>query len=154
MKRRIYDMEIYTIGFTKKSAKDFFELIGINKIQILIDIRLNNQSQLAGFTKGRDLEYFLKNLCNCNYEHLPMLAPTKQLLDNYKHNKIKWSEYETIFNGIIKERKIDEIFSAKFAYYNKVCLLCSESEPDNCHRRLVAEYLKDKLSFNIEIKHI
>lgn len=147
-------MQIYTLGFTKKSAREFFELIKENNIQLLIDIRLNNQSQLAGFTKGRDLGYFLKELCGCDYVHEPIFAPTKQLLDDYKKGKTSWDEYEMVFDKIMLSRDISNYFLEKYAKMDSVCLLCSELEPKCCHRRLVAEKLKEDLKLNIEIHHL
>lgn len=136
-------MKLFTIGFTKKSAKDFFELLTKNDIKNLIDIRLNNVSQLAGFSKGNDLEYFLKELCGIKYSHNINLAPTKDILDDYKKKKITWTQYETKFNDLLNHRNINDALSN---YLKKemggVCLLCSESTPENCHRRLVAEYIK------------
>ena len=146
-------MKIYTIGFTQKSAKEFFEKIKDNGIELLIDVRLNNVSQLAGFAKGKDLEYFLKEICNCDYVHEIVLAPTKELLDNYRAKITSWLEYEEIFNKIIRDRKIEIDFKEKYSKYNKVCLLCTEPTAEQCHRRLVAEYLKENID-NIDIIHI
>ena len=147
-------MKLYTIGFTQKSAKQFFELIRNNDIEILIDIRLNNQSQLAGFSKGRDLEFFLSEICDCKYAHEPVFAPTKELLNDYKHGNINWDEYEVIFKKIMDERKIECRFKEKYGMYSKVCLLCSEVEANKCHRRLIAERIRDTSDINIQIKHI
>ena len=145
-------MQIYTMGFTKKSAEDFFGMIKNNRIEILIDIRLNNQSQLAGFTKGRDLKFFLKEICKCSYSHEIQFAPTKQILENYKKKIISWSEYELQYNELIRNRKSSDIFISKFKDYEKVLLLCSEPTSENCHRRLLAEYLEKELG--CVIKHI
>lgn len=145
-------MQVYTMGFTKKSAEDFFGLIKNNGIEMLIDIRLNNQSQLAGFTKGRDLAFFLREICKCSYSHEIQFAPTKLILDNYKKNVICWSEYEVKYNELIKRRKVSDIFKDKYENYERVLLLCSEPTPENCHRRLLAEYLEKELGYGI--KHI
>lgn len=147
-------MQIYTLGFTQKSAREFFELIKENNIQLLIDIRLNNQSQLAGFTKGRDLGYFLKEICDCNYVHEPIFAPTKQLLSDYKKGLTDWDEYEKVFDKIMLSRNICNYFLEKYAKMDSICLLCSELEPKFCHRRLVAEKLREDLKLNIEIHHL
>lgn len=144
-------IKLYTIGFKKKSAQEFFELLKAYNVKRLIDIRLNNTSQLAGFTKSRDLLYFLKEICKAEYIHKPELAPTKALLDNYKKNKLTWQDYEGIFNGILSDRKINE--KIKLEELDNACLLCSEQEPDQCHRRLVAEYL-NKIFMDISIKHL
>ena len=149
-------MKLYTIGFTKKSAQQFFEILDRNKIQKVIDIRLNNSSQLAGFSKGTDLEFFLKKLCNIKYVHDIELAPTKEILSDYKKKKISWEEYEVNFISLLNKRNSNNNIVNKF--YDEidgVCLLCSEQLADNCHRRLVAEYLKEKLTdYNIEIIHL
>ncbi len=146
-------MKIYTIGFTQKSAETFFELIKKNEIELLIDIRLNNVSQLAGFAKGKDLEYFLKTICNCNYVHDVAFAPTKELLDGYRAKKISWQAYEDYFPQIMSGRKIEDRFERLYAKNKRICLLCTEPVPDKCHRRLVSEYLRDKIG-DIDIIHI
>ena len=146
-------MKIYTIGFTQKSAKDFFDKIKKNNIELLIDIRLNNKSQLAGFAKGKDLEYFLCEICNCDYVHDDFFAPTKKLLDDYRSKRVSWGNYEKTFAKIMEERLIEKRFDNLYYNRNNVCLLCTEPTAEQCHRRLVAEYLKEKLK-NIEIIHI
>lgn len=147
-------MKIFTIGFTKKDARTFFNLLQENNIQLLLDIRLNNVSQLAGFAKGNDLEYFVNQIVNSKYKHDFRFAPTKDLLDRYRDKKIKWTEYESEFNKIITERNIKKVFYDNYYLnYENVCLLCSESEADKCHRRLVAEHLRENLS-DVEIIHI
>jgi uncharacterized protein (DUF488 family) len=142
---------IYTIGYTHKTAKIFFEKLINNKIMTLIDIRLNNKSQLAGFTKMPDLQYFLKELCDIDYLYMPQFAPTKEILDAYKKKRIDWSDYEYEFNILIKERNIER--EANLSILNNSCLLCSEETPNKCHRRLVAEYFKNCFG-NIEIIHL
>ena len=146
------DINLYTIGFTKKTAEEFFSSIKSYRILKVIDIRLKNVSQLSGFAKKEDLKYFLKTLCDCEYQHLPMLAPTKDLLEGYKKKKITWEEYENVFNGIIAERKIENLISPEELDFS--CFLCSEFEPDQCHRRLVADYLSNKFNQSIIIKHL
>lgn len=147
-------MKIFTIGFTKKDAKTFFELLQKNKIDLLLDIRINNVSQLAGFAKGNDLGYFINEILNAKYIHDTRFAPTKELLDSYRDKNINWLEYEKEFSKIIEDRRIVDIFQDNYyKNYERVCLLCSESEADKCHRRLIAEYLKENLS-DIEIIHI
>ena len=103
-------MKLYTIGFTQKSAREFFNKIKNNNIDLLVDIRLNNVSQLAGFAKGKDLEYFLKEICDCEYVHDDVFAPTKELLDNYRANKVSWNEYENVFAKIMANRQFEERF--------------------------------------------
>ena len=131
---------LYTIGFTKKSAKSFFELLINAKIERLIDIRINNSSQLAGFAKGADLEYFMNKICNAKYVHDTNLAPTKELLKSYRDGDTSWNEYIATFNGLLKSRHIAERYDIE--KYNNNCFLCTEDTPEQCHRRLVVEYLK------------
>jgi uncharacterized protein (DUF488 family) len=144
-------IRLFTIGFTKKNAKTFFTKLRNAGVERLIDIRLNNVSQLAGFAKRDDLIFFLKELCNCDYKHMPNFAPTKEILDAYKKKDIGWDEYVKRFSGLIIERKIENKITAD--ELNNACFLCSEPTPEQCHRRLVAEYLKEKLG-DIEIKHL
>ncbi len=134
-------MQIFTIGFTKKSAEEFFNSIRDHHIELLIDVRLNNQSQLAGFTKGRDLAFFLKEICNCEYSHEVRFAPAKEILDGYKKNQISWEKYEVEYNELIKRRNVTDIFKTEYRKYDHVLLLCSEPTPEHCHRRLLAEAL-------------
>jgi len=145
------ETKLFTIGFTKKDAKTFFTTIKKAGIKRILDIRLNNVSQLAGFTKKDDLEYFLRELCDCEYRHEPQLAPTKDILDSYKKKSIDWPEYEIRFGQLMKDRKAHTLVNPD--ELNNACLLCSEPTPDKCHRRLVAEYLK-RCFENIEIHHL
>lgn len=144
-------MRILTIGFTKKSAEKFFELLKKSKTRRIVDVRLNNVSQLAGFAKKNDLEYFLKNLCHMDYVHMPNLAPTKDMLDNYKKKGGSWEDYEQRFMELMEERRIEETLETDML--EDACLLCSEDKPHHCHRRLVAEYLNDHWG-NIETVHL
>lgn len=143
-------MNIFTIGFAQKSAEEFFTLLTDNNVKKLIDIRLNNKSQLAGFANAKHLPYFLK-LHKIDYEYKSELAPTKELLDGYKKKEISWLEYEKVYNKILADRDILKNISL-----NKLdgcVLLCSEPTAEQCHRRLVAEYLA-KNSNNIKIQHL
>ena len=133
-------MTVYTIGFTKKSAQRFFDLIRSSGARRVIDVRLNNVSQLAGFAKRDDLAYFLRTICDVDYVHLPQLAPTKDMLDEYKKGHGSWDGYEAQFLDLMRERRIEENLSRELI--DDGCLLCSEHEPHRCHRRLVAEYLE------------
>lgn len=144
-------IKLYTIGFTKKNAQTFFSKLQEAGVTKLIDIRLNNVSQLAGFAKRDDLIYFLRELCNCDYRHLPDFAPTKEILDAYKKKQVDWAEYVRRFSRLIKDRKIENKIKAE--ELNNSCLLCSEPTPEQCHRRLIAEYFKEKFG-DIEIKHL
>ncbi|HEV3156171.1 MAG TPA: DUF488 domain-containing protein [Candidatus Baltobacteraceae bacterium] len=144
-------MKIYTIGFTKKSAEVFFSRLKDAGVKRLIDIRLNNTSQLAAFTKRDDLRYFAKTICNIDYVHVPDLCPTQNILDAYKKQKGDWGIYERHFLELMRRRRIEETIPCEIL--SEACLLCSEESPHHCHRRLVAEYLQEKWG-NVEIKHI
>ena len=144
-------MKIFTIGFTKKSAESFFTKLRGTGVKRLVDVRLNNVSQLAGFTKQDDLRYFTKAICNIDYIHLPDLAPTKDILDAYKKNDGDWKLYERKFLDLMKIRRIEDKVPREVM--DGGCLLCSEDKPQHCHRRLVAEYLKEKWG-DVEIEHI
>ena len=146
-------MIIYTIGFTKRKAADFFNLIRSEGIELMVDIRLNNSSQLAGFTKDPDIAYFLDEICACKYDHDTSLSPTKEILDIYKDGSIAWEDYEREFRLLMEERGAIEEFIEKYAAYSRVCLLCSEFSPKNCHRGIVAELLREK-SPGWEIRHL
>jgi len=144
-------MKLFSIGFTKKSASDFFELIRRNGIKLLVDIRLNNSSQLAGFSKKSDLRYFLREICGTEYIHEPSLAPTKDILDEYKRSG-DWAQYEKSFLELLTIREIENRLDHNL-FNTPTVFLCSEPEPEYCHRRLVLEYLKKKWG-NIEISHL
>lgn len=144
-------MRIFTIGFTKKSAQSFFETLLRSGAKRLVDVRLNNVSQLAGFAKKNDLEYFLDRLCSVDYLHLPILAPTKEMLDAYKKKHIDWKDYERRFIDLMEERQIEDRINPEIL--EDACLLCSEDKPHYCHRRLVAEYLKERWK-NVKIEHL
>lgn len=145
-------IEIYTIGFTQKSAKTFFNLIRSSNVSTLLDVRLNNVSQLAGFAKRDDLRFFLKELCNTEYLHVPELAPTKDILNEYKKGDISWEAYEDKFFNLMARRNIEK--SVKPALLSNSCLLCSEHKPHFCHRRLVADYLNRNSSLNLKVNHL
>lgn len=144
-------MKLFTIGFTKKSAETFFETLRKSGAKRVVDVRLNNVSQLAGFTKKQDLVYFLKEICGMEYVHLPDLAPTQDMLDDYKKRRGTWEAYEQQFLDLMKRRQIEEKVSKEIVADG--CLLCSEEKPHHCHRRLVAEYLKQHWG-DVEIKHL
>ncbi len=144
-------IQLFTIGFTKKSAEEFFTKLSEAGVKRVLDIRLNNVSQLAGFSKRDDLQYFLKTIRDIDYKHLPELAPTKGILEEYRKNKGDWSVYENRFLALLSERKPEERISR--AMLDNGCLLCSEDKQENCHRRLVAEYFRKKL-LDVDIVHI
>ena len=134
-------MEIYSIGFTQKNARQFFGTLKANKIERLLDVRLNNTSQLAGFAKQSDLPYFLKEICGAEYEHEPLLAPTQDILDEYKKKKGDWELYTKVYLDLINSRKIESVLS-KESFEKRTVLLCSEATAEQCHRRLALEYLQ------------
>lgn len=131
---------LYTIGFTKKNAQKFFTLLKNAGVKRLVDIRINNSSQLAGFAKGNDLEFFVRELCGATYTHNVDLAPTKELLKDYQDKIIDWDGYTKVFNSMLKNRHIAERYAVE--NFDNACFLCTEDTPEQCHRRLVAEYFK------------
>ena len=133
-------IRLYTIGFTQKSAEQFFNLLRQNGVKVLVDTRLKPDSQLSGFAKQRDLPYFLKQLINCDYRHEPLMSPIEDMLNQYRLDK-SWPHYEASFNQLLNERNLIAHLDRDWWAANTACLLCSEHEPDYCHRRLVAEYL-------------
>ncbi len=135
-------MKIYTIGFTKKGAERFFGLLGSAGIERLVDVRLRNRSQLAGFAKRDDLRFFLDRLLGAEYEHREKLAPTAELLDNWRDDEIDWQTYEDRFHALMTERQIETQLQQE-RFETPTVLLCSEHTPEHCHRRLVVEYLAD-----------
>ncbi len=145
------EIRLFTIGFTKKSAEAFFSRLSKAGVKRILDIRLNNVSQLAGFAKRDDLRYFLKALCGIEYMHIPELAPTREILEHFKKEKGEWSVYERDFKALLVRRRPEEIWTE--AYFDEACLLCSEDRPEQCHRRLVAEHLADKWK-NVKIIHL
>ena len=145
-------VNLFTIGFTQKKAEQFFETLIKAGVKRVIDTRLNNVSQLAGFAKKSDLQYFLQKIGGIEYIHILDLAPTKDILDAYKKKEISWDGYEQKFNQLITQRQIERKLSIDII--DKSCLLCSELKPHNCHRRLVAEYLQINLEKNIKIHHL
>jgi len=133
-------MEIYSIGFTQKSAREFFGTLKAHGIERLLDVRLNNTSQLAAFAKRADLAYFLEEICGAAYEHEPLLAPTQEMLDAFKKRKGSWEDYTRDYLALIRSRKV----LLKESFQKKTVLLCSEPTPEHCHRRLALEYLRDQ----------
>lgn len=144
-------IKLLTIGFTKKTAQEFFELLINNQVKTVIDTRLNNVSQLAGFTKKKDLAYFLEKIAQIEYYHRTELAPTKEILTEYQKNQDNWPIYSEKFLKLLEKRKIEQLLNREML--NNSCLLCSEAEPHFCHRRLVAEYLQEKWG-EVEIIHL
>jgi len=145
-------MKIYTIGLPQKNAEKFFKFIKVAEVNTLIDVRLNNVSQLSGFAKRDDLKFFLKELCGSDYVHLPELAPTKDILNAYKKGDMSWQLYEDKFLNLMAQRNVEKSVSP--AVLDHGCLLCSEHEPHFCHRRLVVEYLNEHSDLDLKVKHL
>jgi uncharacterized protein (DUF488 family) len=143
---------LYTIGFTQKTAQQFFELLKNNQVDTLVDTRLKPDSQLSGFAKGRDLPYLLKYLSSCDYQHQPLMSPTEDILKAYR-NDSDWNKYAKAFNQLLHKRALIRQLDKHWWTTHRACLLCSEHEPDFCHRRLVAEYLSSHWT-NVIIHHL
>jgi len=144
-------IKLFTIGFTRKSAEQFFTLLAKADVRRVIDIRLNNVSQLAGFAKRDDLRFFLRTICDIDYIHMPKLAPTKEILDSFKKSGGSWEDYRRDFVQLIAQRQIEQHLSREFVH--RGCLLCSEETPAHCHRSLVAQYLLDNWG-GVDIVHL
>ena len=149
-KNRNGNLKLYTIGFTRKSAEEFFSTLARAHVRRLIDVRLSNRSQLAGFSKRDDLAYFARTICRIDYRPMPELAPTRAMLDSYRKSKGSWQSYECEFLALMAERAIEKIDRREL---DGGCLLCSEALPHRCHRRLVGEYLREKWG-DVAIEHL
>ena len=145
-------IDLTTIGFTQTTAENFFRRLKAAHVARVIDVRLNNTSQLSGFAKAKDLAYFLKALDEIDYVHEPLLAPTQDILTAFKKMKGDWGVYERKFLDLMDKRKIDERLSPDL--FHNGCLLCSEAKPHHCHRRLVAEYLQERWSTPLKVRHL
>ena len=145
-------MEVFTIGFTKKNAEHFFNFLRVSEVKTLVDVRLNNVSQLSGFAKRDDLKFFLNELCGIEYVHSPELAPTKELLSAYKKGSMTWEKYEDKFLNLMAQRSIER--TIKPSLLDHGCLLCSEHEPHLCHRKLVIHYLNEHSDLDLKVKHL
>jgi uncharacterized protein (DUF488 family) len=148
----VREIDVTTVGFTKTSASRFFERIKRAGVKKVLDVRLHNTSQLAGFAKADDLAYFLKEICGVDYLHQPLLAPTDDILKAYKRDRGDWGVYEERFMSLMAERAIDKRLDP--ASLQGACLLCSEDKPHHCHRRLVCEYLNDKWDGVLKVRHL
>lgn len=144
-------IKLFTIGFTQKNAEKFFTLLRKAGVRRVLDIRLNNVSQLAGFTKRDDLKFFLRELCQADYHHLPLCAPSADILDEFKKSGGSWDTYVQKFLPLIRSRRIETLLTPEMLDFG--CLLCSEPTPEKCHRRLVAEYLKEKFD-GLTVTHL
>jgi uncharacterized protein (DUF488 family) len=143
---------VSTIGFTKTSAEGFFRRLLDAEVRTVMDVRLHSTSQLAGFAKTDDLAFFLRRIVDIQYVHEPLLAPTEQILKAFKKEKGDWRAYEERFLGLMSERQIENRFTPDM--FDGACLLCSEATPHHCHRRLVCEYLNQKWSGALEVRHL
>jgi uncharacterized protein (DUF488 family) len=144
-------IELYTIGFTQKTAQHFFDLLISNQVKEIIDTRVNNTSQLAGFAKGEDLKFFASSIGNMNYSHQLDFAPTKELLARYRKKELSWEDYEIEYLNLLDIRKVAKHITVNQLHQH--CLLCSEHSPTYCHRRLLAEYFK-AIHSNVKIVHL
>lgn len=146
------DLTLFTIGFTRKSAETFFGLLTAAGVKKILDVRLNNVSQLAGFAKRDDLKYLARELCGIDYYHLPELAPTQEMLQDYRKKNDDWETYRNRFLQLMKERSVETSIAPELIHQG--CLLCSEEQPDQCHRRLVVDYLQEHWHVNMVVKHL
>jgi uncharacterized protein (DUF488 family) len=145
-------IRLSTIGFTQTSAENFFERLRRADVSKVIDVRLHNTSQLAGFAKSDDLAYFLKAVCGIQYVHTPLLAPDDAMLKAFKKEKGDWGVYQGRFMQLMAERRIEE--KLKPEAFEKTCLLCSEATPHHCHRRLVCDYLNSHWGGRLQVEHL
>ncbi|MBD3879079.1 MAG: DUF488 domain-containing protein [Quinella sp. 1Q5] len=145
--------KIFTIGFTKLTAEEFFTCLERSRVNRVVDVRLYNTSQLLGFSKFPDIKYFLRNLSGIDYVHDLQFAPTERIFDSYKKKYITWEDYEEAFAALMKSRNIDDYIRKNYADTENYCLLCAEVSPESCHRRLVAEKIKEVLG-DVEIVHL
>jgi uncharacterized protein (DUF488 family) len=144
-------VRVFTIGFTKKSAEAFFTALRESGARRVVDVRLHNVSQLAGFAKRDDLRYFLREIPGMDYVHLTELAPSPELLDGYRKRQVDWATYEQVFLDLMRIRRVEDTVPRELIADG--CLLCSEDKPHRCHRRLVAEYLRERWG-DLEIVHL
>jgi len=145
-------MEVYTIGFTKKTAEEFFGELKKAKVRRLIDVRLHNTSQLAGFSKRDDLAYFVREICGAEYIHEPLFSPTEEMLKDYQKGRTPWDKYEPMFRNLLKKRAAKGELDLGIIK-DRTVLLCAEPDPDHCHRRLVAEFIAEKLP-KVRVVHL
>jgi uncharacterized protein (DUF488 family) len=145
-------MEILTIGFTKRSAEDFFEALKKAEIRRVVDVRLRNTSQLSGFSKAGDLQFFLHRLISASYAHEPLLAPTAKMLDDYRHRSVAWDAYANLYVELLEGREVSRKLNRE-DFETRTILLCTEPSSERCHRRLAAEYLARSWE-DVEVVHL
>ena len=143
---------LFTIGYTKKSLKEFVGLLTKEEVEKVVDVRLKNTSQLAGFAKEDDLRFILGHFMKVAYEHVPLLSPTEEIFETIKKKK-DWELYVRMYTDLIRERKMDQVLKKAIGGYERVCLLCAEDSPKQCHRRLLAEYYQ-RIVGGVEIVHL
>lgn len=144
--------QIFTIGFTQKSAESFFRMLKINGVRQLVDTRLNNSGQLAGFSKKEDLKYFAKTILDVDYIHWEESAPEHAMLDAYKKKNLKWDEYAKEYESLLQKRRIES--QVDLVLGSSPCLLCSEAKPHHCHRRLLADYINRSKGGKLVVRHL
>jgi uncharacterized protein (DUF488 family) len=152
MKRENNAVRVATIGFAGKSAQNFFDLLKSAEVRTVLDIRLNNTSQLAGFAKKQDLPYFLEQLCGAAYVEMPELAPEPDLLKRYQAKQLKWDDFTAEYVELIAKRRVESTLDVDL--FRSACLLCSEHLPHRCHRRLAIEYLNAQWNGRMTITHL
>lgn len=145
--------KIFTIGFTKMTAEEFFTCLERSRVKKVVDVRFYNTSQLLGFTKYPDIEFFLRSISGIDYIHDLYFAPSERLLESYKKKFITWEEYEEAFAALMAARDIDDYIRKNYADEENYCLMCTEVSPENCHRRLVAEKIA-KVFGDIDVVHL
>lgn len=145
-------IHLFTIGFTRKTAEQFFELLRVHQIDVLLDTRLKPNTQLSGFARGVDLPYFLRELMGAAYRHMPLMSPTDELLSRYRSDHL-WDAYEQAFTRLLWERDLIATLDRAWWAAHRACLLCSEHEPEHCHRRLVADYMAAHWS-EVKVQHL
>jgi uncharacterized protein (DUF488 family) len=145
-------VKLYTIGFTKISAEEFFRRLQINQVRSIVDVRLKADSQLSAFAKKKDLTFFLERILGVQYRHELLLAPSLEMLDAYKKGKKNWASYEADYLQLLSDRKVEQRIRPEDI--DGSCFLCSEDLPHKCHRRLAAEYLVDRWGCDMAIRHL
>ncbi len=145
-------MEIATIGFTQSTAEHFFERLRAAGVRRVLDVRIHNTSQLAGFAKAGDLAYFARVIAGASYEHDTRLAPTAEMVSTYRAGRQPWEWFEAQFGDLMKARDIPTILDRRPFEERKTVLVCSEPGPERCHRRLVAELLQE--AWEAEVEHL
>jgi uncharacterized protein (DUF488 family) len=145
-------IQLFTIGFTQKTAEQFFELLRAHRVTLLVDTRLKPNSQLSGFARGQDLSYLLRGLIGADYRHIPAMSPTDSILSRYRCDH-DWEAYEAAFNALLHTRQLAASLDKAWWAGQRACLLCSEHTPEQCHRRLVAEYLAAAWG-DVDIHHL